>query len=80
MYLDNRLNSDNLAIRLEKIRELRTEKLSVRDLALKELVAKTKDNITLFDPAELFEKLVEGSEETLEYLKCDKNGKTPIGS
>lgn len=80
VYLDNKLNSDNLAIRLEKIRELRTEKLSVRDLALKELVSKTKDKISLFDPAELFEKLVEGSEETLEYLRSDKNGKTPISS
>jgi DNA repair exonuclease SbcCD nuclease subunit len=80
VFIDNRLNAESLAIRLEQIRELRTEKLSVRDLALKELIIKTKDRITLFDPAEIFERLVQGSEETMEYLRSGDYGKIAAGS
>jgi DNA repair exonuclease SbcCD nuclease subunit len=72
VYIENRLNMETLGARLERIRDLRQEKMSVRDLALKELRAKTKDKITLFDSAEIFEKLLLGTEETLEYLEKHK--------
>jgi DNA repair exonuclease SbcCD nuclease subunit len=72
VYLDNLLNIESLGARLEKIRDLRQENLSVRDLALKELSKKIDGKITLFDGAELFEKLVEGPDEALAYLESVK--------
>ena len=75
VYIENRLNMENLGARLEKIRDLRQEKLSVRELALKELRAKTEGKITLFDSAEIFEKLLLGTEETMEYLEKHKKHK-----
>ena len=73
VFIDNRLNFDSLATKLEKIRNLREEKLSVRELALNELINKMRSKVTLFDPAELFEKLIEGSDEAVEYLQGTKN-------
>lgn len=75
VYIENRLNMENLGARLERIRDLRQEKMSVRELALKELSEKTKGKITLFDSAEIFEKLLLGTEETMEYLERHKKGK-----
>jgi DNA repair exonuclease SbcCD nuclease subunit len=76
VYIDNRLNVESLGARLEKIRDLRQENLSVRELALKELSKKTSGKITLFDGMELFEKLVEGPDEALAYLEgINKRGK-----
>jgi len=71
VYLSNELNVTELKDRLERIRKLRDEKLSVRDIAIKELEEKTK-NITTFKPKELFEKLDLGSEEALQYLLGEK--------
>ncbi len=75
VYLDNLLNMESLGARLEKIRDLRRENLSVRELALKELSKKTDGKITLFDCTELFEKLVEGPAEALAYLESIKKDK-----
>ncbi|MFH2101128.1 MAG: DNA repair exonuclease [Candidatus Micrarchaeota archaeon] len=72
VFIDNRLNMENLSARLEKIRNLRQESLSVRELAVKELSKKIDGRITLFDGAELFEKLTEGVEETIDYLDNNK--------
>jgi DNA repair exonuclease SbcCD nuclease subunit len=69
VYIENRLNMETLGARLEKIRDLRQENLSVRELALKELREKTKGKITLFDSADIFEKLLQGTDETMEYLE-----------
>lgn len=73
VFIESRLDSDTLASRLEKIRSNREASLTVRELALRELRDKTAGKITLFDSSELFEKLVEGPEETIEYL--DKRNK-----
>jgi hypothetical protein len=51
------------------IRDIRKENLSVRDIALKELRIKTEGKVTLFDSSEIFEKLLEGSDEAMEYLE-----------
>jgi DNA repair exonuclease SbcCD nuclease subunit len=75
VYLDNQLNVESLGARLEKIRDLRQENLSVRELALKELSKKIDGRITLFNGTELFEKLVEGPEEALAYLESVKKDK-----
>jgi DNA repair exonuclease SbcCD nuclease subunit len=75
VYLDNQLNVESLGARLEKIRDLRAENLSVRELALKELSKKIEGKITLFDGTELFEKLVEGPDAALEYLESIKKSK-----
>jgi len=81
VFIDNRMDSKSLTAKIGRIRDLRNEKLSVRELALKELEEKTKGKVTAFDPVELFEKLVEGPDETMDYLnKVDKDGKTAAGS
>jgi len=69
VFIENRLDMESLSARLEKIRNLRQESISVSDLALRELVKKTNGKITLFDSSELFEKLILGPEETLAYLE-----------
>ena len=69
VFIENRLNEENLAAKIEKIKNTREANLSVRDMAVRELHRKTEGRITLFDGAELFEKLQEGTEETLAYLE-----------
>ena len=90
VFIDNRLDTKSLDAKLETIRNLRQEKLSVRELALKELEEKTKGKITSFDSSNLFAKLVEGADETLAYLEKendktkndgkDDHGETSTGS
>lgn len=72
VFIDNRLNINNLSARLEKIRELRKENISVKELAVKELQEKTQGKVTLFNVGELFEKLAQGVEESIEYLEESK--------
>ncbi len=69
VFIENRMDSESLATKLEKIRDLRQDKLPARDLAVRELSKKTEGKITRFDPAELFEKLTEGVDEALDYLE-----------
>jgi DNA repair exonuclease SbcCD nuclease subunit len=69
VFIENRLNAENLGAKLERIRSSREASLSLRDMALKQLKAKTAGKITLFDSSELFEKLLGGPEETLAYLE-----------
>ena len=73
VYIDNRLNTEDLGAKLEKIRASREEKISVRDLALRKLKIMTDGKIS-FDSTEMFEKLVQGSDEALEYLERHKKG------
>jgi DNA repair exonuclease SbcCD nuclease subunit len=69
VYLENRLNSENLGAKLERIKLSMEASLSMREVALKELRAKTDGKVTLFDSSELFDKLLLGPEETLAYLE-----------
>ncbi len=69
VFVDSGLEAKSLKERLERIRDERSDQLSVRDLALRQLAEKVKGRITAFDAAEIFEKLVEGVDETLEYLE-----------
>ncbi len=73
VFIDNRLNAENLGAKLERIRSSRDASLSVRDMAIKELNGRIEGKITLFDGPELFDQLLLGSEETLAYL--DKHAK-----
>jgi DNA repair exonuclease SbcCD nuclease subunit len=68
VYIDNKLNMQDLGAKLERIRNIRQENLSVREIALKELRAKTSGKVS-FDSAEFFERLLLGSDEALEYLE-----------
>ena len=72
VYIDNHLDATTLKDKIEKIRNIKEQKLSVRELAIKELEDKIKDKIKLFSPRELFEKLVVGTDEAIEYLKSEK--------
>jgi len=69
VFIDNRLDAEGLKAKLERIRSGREESLSFRDMALRELGAKTAGKLTLFDAPELFEKLVMGADDALEYLE-----------
>lgn len=70
IFIENRLNAESLGARLEKIRVAREANLSARgELAMKELKAKTAGKVTLFDSSEIFDKLLAGTEETMEYLE-----------
>ncbi len=68
VYIDNKFNTKDLGATLERIRNLREENLSVREVALKELREKTSGKVS-FDSAEFFEQLLLGSDEALEYLE-----------
>ncbi|MBU0527934.1 DNA repair exonuclease [Candidatus Micrarchaeota archaeon] len=68
VYIDNKLNSQDLSAKLERIRNIRAENLSIREIALAELSAKTSGKVS-FDSSELFEKLLEGSDEAHEFLE-----------
>lgn len=69
VQIDNMLGTPTLRASLERIRQLREEKLSVREMAVKELRGRTQD-LTLFDPMELFDKLLQDEEGALGYLKA----------
>ena len=69
VFIENSIDMESLGARIERIRESREEKLSAKEFALKELARMTAGKITLFDSAELFEKLVAGPDETLAYLE-----------
>ncbi|MEW6035131.1 MAG: DNA repair exonuclease [Candidatus Micrarchaeota archaeon] len=71
VFIENRLNAENLGAKLEKIRVSREASLSMRDMAIKELKAKTEGKVS-FDSSELFDKLLLGVDEALEYLEKNK--------
>ncbi len=74
IYVQNNLNLESLGDRIKQLRERREEKLSVREVAVRQLREKLRGKITLFDPVELFEKLSEGAEEGAQYLNTKKEG------
>ncbi|HSB47683.1 MAG TPA: DNA repair exonuclease [Candidatus Bilamarchaeum sp.] len=75
VFIDNRLSTENLGSKLEKIRASREEAVSFREMAMKDLKAKTAGKITLFEPVELFDKLAESPEAGLEYIEKNKKDK-----
>jgi DNA repair exonuclease SbcCD nuclease subunit len=68
-YIDNRLNQVQLRGEMEKIRELRKNNMPVQELSEQKLRERLKGKITLFDPQELFERLLDGPEAAREALK-----------
>lgn len=68
VFIDNRLNSENLSERLEQIRNIHSENISIRDMALKELSKKLEGKITIFDIFEMFDKLSESAEVAYNYI------------
>ncbi len=72
LYIDNQLNGSALKDKLDHIRMVNNEKLSVKEIAVKQLEERVKDRITLFSTRDLFDHLTQGVEETLEYLKSIK--------
>lgn len=69
IYIDNRLNQLRLRGEMQKIRELRKDNVPVQELSERKLRERLKGKITLFDPQELFERLLEGPEAAREALK-----------
>ena len=68
-YIDNCLNERHLKKEIEKLREMRENKVSVRELSEQRLRERLVGKVSLFDPQELFEHLLEGPEAAREYLK-----------
>ncbi len=73
IYIINELNAVDIKTKLDKIRKFREEKVSVKEIAIAELEKRLEGKITLFKSSELFDKLVEGSEEALGYLEKRKH-------
>ena len=72
-YIDNRLNERHLKKEIEKLREMRQNKVSIRELSEQRLRERLEGKVSLFDPSELFEHLLEGPEAAREYLKRKGN-------
>lgn len=69
IYVDNELNSSSLGEKIKQIRQIKDDKLSVREFAVKEIEDRTKDKVTLFDCRDIFDKLLDEQEDVLAYLK-----------
>lgn len=72
IYIQNNLNVEAIGEKIRRMRAQREEKLSIREVAVRELREKLKGKITLFDPVELFEKLAESAEAGAEFLNIKK--------
>ena len=72
VYLQNDINMESIREKIMKIRESREEKLSIREAALRQLGEKLRGKVRLFNPTELFEKLVESPDSAEQYLKKEK--------
>ena len=69
VFIDNQLNSNNLKINIEKIKNMKEDRgNSVKEIAMKELKESTEKEITMFDTRKLFDKLVENSDDAFDYL------------
>ena len=69
LYIDNRLGERQLKKEIEKLRELRENRLSVRELSEQRLRERLEGKVSTFDPQELFEHLLESPEAGMQYLK-----------
>lgn len=72
LYIDNGMDEASLGRDMEKVRRMREEKLPVRDISERRLREKMEGKVSLFEPAELFERLLEGPQEAREYLKGER--------
>lgn len=69
VYMDNRLGEVQLKREMDRIKELRKREVSVQELSEQRLRERLAGKVSLFDPQELFERLLEGPEAGREYLK-----------
>lgn len=69
IYVQNNINVESISERIKKMREKHGEKASVREVAVRKLAERLEGKVTLFEPAELFEKVAESAEEGLKYLE-----------
>lgn len=72
VFIDNRLNERHLKKEIEKLRDLRENKLSLRELSEQRLREHLEGKVSLFDPQKLFEHLLEGPEAGMQYLKTKR--------
>lgn len=69
VFIDNQLDGKSLKEKLVRIKEFREEKKPLTEIASKTLSNKVRQQITLFEPEEMFEKLLEGPDAAFEYLQ-----------
>jgi len=68
IFIENKIEGESLKRKIDKIKRDNDEKISVRELAIREIENRAKDKV-YFDPLILFEKLTIGIEEAEIYLK-----------
>lgn len=68
-FISNELNIVDIKEKIEEIKRIRDSNMSVREYGRIELEKRLKDKIKLFNPSELFEKLIEDSDAASAYLE-----------
>ncbi len=76
-FIDNRLDERKMQAEIGKLREMREQKPPIRELSEKRLRERLGDRITLFDPQEFFEALIEGPEAGMQYLNTQRRDTKP---
>ena len=69
VFISNELNIIDIKEKIEEIKRIKESNMSVKEYGRIELEKRLKDKIKLFNPSELFEKLIEDSDAASEYLK-----------
>jgi len=69
VFISNELNVTDIKEKIEEIKRIRDSNMSVKEYGRAELEKRLKDRIKLFNPSELFEKLIEDSDAASKYLE-----------
>lgn len=69
VFISNELNVIDIKEKIEEIKRIRDSNMSVKEYGRIELEKRLKDKIKLFNPSELFEKLIEDSDAASKYLE-----------
>jgi len=69
VYISNELNVIDIKEKIEEIKRIRESNISVKEYGRIELEKRLKGRIKLFNPSELFEKLIEDSDAASLYLE-----------
>ncbi len=68
IYVQNGLNAQSISEKIKKMREKHEDKASVREVAVRRLCERLKGKVTMFEAAELFERLAESAEAAQSYI------------
>ncbi|MFP3949899.1 MAG: exonuclease SbcCD subunit D [Candidatus Micrarchaeia archaeon] len=72
LYIDNRTDEKRLKREILKLRELKENRVSIKEVSEKRLRERLEGKVSFFDPQKLFEHLLEGPEAGMQYLKMKR--------